>query len=164
MGGGCICPLRCSVHNNFVRDGRFSETERGWECTPPHPHQPGLIFSSWRNVRQQKWPLPLCTLCFAFDRDEINCSCAVKVGQPPTKANLQCSVQWLSTSYTFAVVKEHSRRVEAFLVLRCVWVMYCRLRFCLCVYTYTEKYSPPPPADTQTEQNTDNLAPTREQQ
>ncbi len=48
--------LERTVHHNFVRDGRYSE--RGWACIP-HPHQPGLIFPSWWNVRQ-KWSLPLC--------------------------------------------------------------------------------------------------------
>ncbi len=62
---------------------------KGGGRAPPPPYQPGLIFPSRWNVRQQKWPLPLS----AFDCDEINCSCSVKVGQPPMKANVQCTVQ-----------------------------------------------------------------------
>jgi hypothetical protein len=43
-----ICPLRWSVHCNFVHDDKCSE--RGWACTP-HPHQHGLFFPSWWNIR-----------------------------------------------------------------------------------------------------------------
>ncbi len=31
--GDCICTLSWSVHQNFVRDGSYSERE--WACTPP---------------------------------------------------------------------------------------------------------------------------------
>ncbi len=57
--GECISPLSWSVHCNFVRDCNYSE--RGWAYTP-HPHQPGLIFPSWWNVRQKAAAATLCTL------------------------------------------------------------------------------------------------------
>jgi hypothetical protein len=44
MGGGVFLPLSWSVHNNFVRDGRYSE--RGGGCASLHPQQAGLIFPS----------------------------------------------------------------------------------------------------------------------
>ncbi len=46
--GGMYHLFSLSVHNNFVRDGRYNE--RGWACH--HPHQAGLIFLSW-NERQK---------------------------------------------------------------------------------------------------------------
>ncbi len=39
-----------------------SLSERGWACTP-HPHQPGLIFPSWWNIRQKSAIATLCVLC-----------------------------------------------------------------------------------------------------
>jgi hypothetical protein len=58
--GKCICPLSWIVHCTLVRDGKYSE--RVWTCTP-HPHQPGLIFSSFWNVRQKVAVATLCVLC-----------------------------------------------------------------------------------------------------
>ncbi len=48
--GWCICPLSWRVHCNFACD--CTSSRRGWACTP-HPHQPGLIFPSGWNVRQE---------------------------------------------------------------------------------------------------------------
>ncbi len=45
--GGVSLPLSWSVQHNFVRDGRYSER------STPHPHQAGLIFPSWWNIRQK---------------------------------------------------------------------------------------------------------------
>ncbi len=44
----------------YVRDGKWSE--RGRACTP-HPHQPGITFPSWWNVRQKAAVATLCVLC-----------------------------------------------------------------------------------------------------
>ncbi len=57
--GECICPLSCSVHHNFVNDGRY--TERGWKYILP-PHQHGIIFPTWWNVLQKVAGATLCTL------------------------------------------------------------------------------------------------------
>jgi hypothetical protein len=58
--GECICPLSWSVHHNFVRDGRYCSSERGWACT--RPHQMSSFFHQPR-MYARKWPLPLCVLC-----------------------------------------------------------------------------------------------------
>ncbi len=51
-----ICPLSWTIQHNFERDG-----ERGWLA--PHPHQAGMIFPSWWNVRQQ---LAIATLLYSM--------------------------------------------------------------------------------------------------
>ncbi len=39
---------------------------KGWACSAPHPHQPGLIFPSWWIVRQKAAIATLCVpLCAA---------------------------------------------------------------------------------------------------
>jgi hypothetical protein len=44
-----ICPLSWSVQHNFVRDDIMKGCGRGL----PHPHQTGLIFPSFWDVRQK---------------------------------------------------------------------------------------------------------------
>ncbi len=40
--GECTCPHSCSLHHNFVPDGRYSE--RGWAYTPPTLTKQGWFF------------------------------------------------------------------------------------------------------------------------
>ncbi len=56
----CNCPLSRSVHCNFVSDDKYSEG--GGREPPIHPHQLGLIFPSWGNVRQKAADAALCVL------------------------------------------------------------------------------------------------------
>jgi hypothetical protein len=65
-----ICPLSWSVHCNFTADGKCNE--RGWSCTP-HPHQPGLILTSWWNVRQKAAVTTLWIRHTSMKRSRLSC-------------------------------------------------------------------------------------------
>ncbi len=55
-----ICHLSRSVDCNFVRDGNKL---KGGGRAPPNPHQPGLIFPSWWDVRHKSAIASLRLLC-----------------------------------------------------------------------------------------------------
>ncbi len=78
------------LKKNFVRDGRY--IERGWACTP-HPHQPGIIFPSWWNVRQ-KGQLPL------YEYSVICMHAHPRSLYLPSRTKLWCSLQLRGQIYS----------------------------------------------------------------
>ncbi len=58
--GECICHLSWRYPATLYL--MVYIVKRGWACTP-YPHQPGLIFPSWWNLRQKSAVATLCVLC-----------------------------------------------------------------------------------------------------